>query len=153
MTGLPLRRSVFYYPRAGRLFKRSESDTQILPRRPSRVAPVFDIEHVDQPLCSFDEGQHALNYAEDPADRFTTPLPPEPADNPDPYLFPTLAPNERLRLTLMWYYTRGIPEDEELLQKLQGIIQLVRSFIGWDFVIIGVMSEDTCWSIPFICQQ
>ncbi|KAL0260526.1 hypothetical protein SLS55_004215 [Diplodia seriata] len=143
MTSSPPRRSVSYFPKAGRLFKRSESDHQALPRRPSRIAPIFDQDHADEPLRPFDKEQHAINYAEDPADPYTTPLPPEPAGLCDPYLYPTLSRNERLRLTMMWYYTKDIAEDEELLQRLQGIIKLVRSFIGWDFVIMGIMSENT----------
>lgn len=132
-----------YFPKANHLFKRSDSDSPSLPRRPSRIAPIFDQDHADQPLPPFDERQHAINYAEDSTDPYTTPLPPEPADLSTPYLYPTLSRNERLRLTMLWYYTKDIADDEELLQKLQGIIRLVRSFIGWEYVIMGILSENT----------
>ncbi|KAF4537396.1 Histidine kinase hhk3p [Lasiodiplodia theobromae] len=132
-----------YFPKSNHLFKRSESDSPSLPRRPSRIAPIFDQDHADQPLPPFDEHQHAINYAEDSTDPYTTPLPPEPADVSTPYLYPTLCRNERLRLTMLWYYTKDIADDEELLQKLQGIVRLVRSFIGWEYVIMGILSENT----------
>ncbi|EKG17966.1 hypothetical protein MPH_04823, partial [Macrophomina phaseolina MS6] len=142
MTSPSQRRPVSYFPKVDRLFKRSDSDSPTLPSRPSKIAPVFDHEHVDTPLRRFDEAQHQLHYAEGTTSPLTTPLPPRPDAFANSYLFPTLSRNERLRLTMTWYYTRGIAEDEELLRKLQEIIRLVRTFIGWEFVIMGIMSED-----------
>ncbi|GME29141.1 hypothetical protein GTA08_BOTSDO07707 [Neofusicoccum parvum] len=148
MTSPPPQRSVSYFPKVERLFKRSDSDTPTQPRRPYKLAPVFDPDHADQPLARYDETQHILSYAEGTTAPLQTPLPPRPADFSSVYLFPSLARNERLRLTMMWYYTRGISEDEELLQKLQNIIKLVRTFIGWEFVIMGILSEDACTFSP-----
>ncbi|KAL1631814.1 hypothetical protein SLS56_004335 [Neofusicoccum ribis] len=142
MTSPPPQRSVSYFPKVERLFKRSDSDTPTQPRRPYKLAPVFDPDHADQPLARYDETQHILSYAEGTTAPLQTPLPSRPADFSSAYLFPSLARNERLRLTMTWYYTRGISEDEELLQKLRNIIKLVRTFIGWEFVIMGILSED-----------
>lgn len=144
MTEPPQQRSVSYFPKVDRLFKRSDSDTPTLPRRPSKIAPIFDQEHADKPLHRFNEDQHQLHYAEGTTSPLTTPLPPQPDSFSSRYLFPTLSRNERLRLTMMWYYMRGIAGDEELLRKLQDIVRLVRTFIGWEFVIMGILSEDAC---------
>lgn len=142
MTEPPQQRSVSYFPKVDRLFKRSDSDTPTLPRRPSKIAPIFDQEHADKPLHRFNEDQHQLHYAEGTTSPLTTPLPPQPDSFSNHYLFPTLSRNERLRLTMTWYYTRGIAGDEDLLRKLQDIVRLVRTFIGWEFVIMGILSED-----------
>lgn len=139
MTTPPPPRPVSYFPRAERLFKRADPNSTNLPLRPTTVAPIFDLSHANVPLQPFSEAQHCINYTADSAL-----VPDQPPTFTDAYLFPTLARNELLRLTMLWYYTRGIADDEELLQNLQGIVKLVHAFIGWDFVIMGILSEHSC---------
>ncbi|KAK2602325.1 hypothetical protein N8I77_008869 [Diaporthe amygdali] len=55
---------------------------------------------------------------------------------------PCLASNERLRLTMLWYYTRGLYEDGEFLQLLQEKLDLVQTFMEWEFALLGLLSED-----------
>jgi len=57
---------------------------------------------------------------------------------------PSLSENERLRLTLFWYYTNGsnLLEDKEFLLGLQQKLDLVQAFMGWEFAIMGLLSEN-----------
>lgn len=59
------------------------------------------------------------------------------------YLFPILTRNERLRLTMLSYYTRGIFEDSELISRLQEKVHLAKDSIGWEFVIAGLLDHNT----------
>ncbi|KAI5241310.1 hypothetical protein E4T43_05561 [Aureobasidium subglaciale] len=120
-------------------------DVRALPLRPRGVGPVFDKVLAAQPIAEFDSEAHALNYANGdsiPAASVLTPS--QPGDFQDAYLMPSLTEHERLRLTLFWYYTHTnkMMEDEEFLLALQQKLDLVQSFMGWDFAIMGLLSED-----------
>ncbi|KAF2135850.1 uncharacterized protein K452DRAFT_303246 [Aplosporella prunicola CBS 121167] len=134
------RRPTTYFPRSDGIYKRREHHN--LPARPSNVEPIFDREHANQPLAPYDDDAANSVYLEGPSTPVSSPLPPKPPKFANRYLFPVLARNERLRLTMLWYYTRGITQDTELLQKLQGIVNLVRGYIGWEFVIMGILDND-----------
>lgn len=120
----------------------SPSIKTTLPRRPSVVGPVYDTAYSKEPLQAFDEWLHCQSYggisptgeAEEP------PLPPAFKTR---YLFPTLARNERLRLTLLWYHCRLIDRDEQLLAKIDTLVKGVQKAIGWEYAIAGVLNEST----------
>jgi hypothetical protein len=61
----------------------------------------------------------------------------------DRYLFPVLTRNERLRLTMLFYYTRGALEDLELMSRLQEKVILAKEAVGWEFAIAGLLSHNT----------
>ena len=61
----------------------------------------------------------------------------------DKYLFPILTRNERLRLTMLYYYTRGALEDVELQSRLQEKVYLARDTVGWEYVIAGLLNHNT----------
>jgi hypothetical protein len=54
-----------------------------------------------------------------------------------------LTRNERLRLTMLYYYTRGALEDVELQSRLQEKVHLARDTVGWEFVIAGLLNHNT----------
>lgn len=87
---------------------------------------------------AFDEQLHDASYNPLPG----SDLPQRPDGFSDPYLMPSLARNERLRLTMLWYYTRGLDTDREFVQLLQEKLDLVQTFVQWDFAILGLLSED-----------
>jgi signal transduction histidine kinase/CheY-like chemotaxis protein len=66
-----------------------------------------------------------------------------PPSPPTRYLVPSLAPNERLRLTLLWYHTEGIEHDVRLLSKIDTLVKGVQKAIGWEYAIAGILSEST----------
>ncbi|KAF1845472.1 uncharacterized protein K460DRAFT_416731 [Cucurbitaria berberidis CBS 394.84] len=115
--------------------------------RPTVVAPILDVEHVDYALKPWSD-EFARSVYPEKDDNWapaTIPLrlecPPHCAT--DRYLFPTLTRNERLRLTMVFYYTRGALDDQELLSRLQEKVHLAKESSGWDFVIAGLLDHNT----------
>ncbi|KAK8169104.1 hypothetical protein BKA80DRAFT_253389 [Phyllosticta citrichinensis] len=100
----------------------------------------YDGENATKPLLEFHEAAHEIDHSAR-ADAGPWAASPRPSDLRDKYLMPTLTRNERIRLTMMWYHTRTLAEDQELLQKLQTTLALVRSFVGWPVVVCGIMDN------------
>jgi hypothetical protein len=112
-------------------------------QRPDAVGPVFDVEHVNKALQPWSDEVKDLVYPLK-TDMFgPAPVPHQPACTADRYLFPVLTQNERLRLTMLWYYTRGSLEDVELQSRLQEKVHLAQETIGWEFVIVGLLDLNT----------
>ena len=112
-----------------------------LAARPHQIGPVFD------PLSStairaFAAATFETNYTPRGPDDIKSPMPEKPAGFSDRYLYPTLAQNERMRLTMLWYYTRDLEQDDDLLRRLQEKVDLVKEFIGWEFAICGLLDND-----------
>ncbi|KAK8240426.1 hypothetical protein HDK90DRAFT_183811 [Phyllosticta capitalensis] len=129
------RRHIPYFPKAERIFSRSTSPTAQSPY------VIYEPDTERTPLALFDETANEINYGgpEEPGAAW----PPKPSEFWGNYLMPTLTRNERLRLTMMWYHTRDLAEDHELLQRLQTTLGLVKSFVGWPYVICGLMDNHT----------
>ncbi|KAJ4371573.1 hypothetical protein N0V83_004792 [Neocucurbitaria cava] len=136
-----------FFPKADTVILPSNRRLSLPTPRPTEVAPIFDIQHVDQALdvWSADVAQSVYPQKDDQ----WAPAPiPERAECPrhcaaDRYLFPVLTRNERLRLTMLFYYTRGASEDQELMARLQEKVDLARETIGWEFVIAGLLNHNT----------
>lgn len=43
---------------------------------------------------------------------------------------------------MLWYYTRDILEEKELLAGLQDKVHLAKESTGWEFAIIGILDID-----------
>lgn len=112
---------------------------------PARLFPEDlgpDREYYEQPVGKFDEQDHDSHYAQRQNGCIADLPPPRPEGFSDPYLMPSLTRNERLRLTMLWYHTRDVFEDPAFLQRLQEQLNLVQTFMGWEFAIMGTVSED-----------
>lgn len=120
-----------YYPRC---------EAHILDSRPEPVRPlcISDEALCRNPILDFDEQLHESNYNPRPDGSLAD----QPDGFSDPYLMPSLARNERLRLTMLWYYTRGLYDDREFVQLLQEKLDLVQTFMEWEFALLGLVSED-----------
>lgn len=110
--------------------------------RPQHVGPILDEAHASQPIAPWDDGYHQENYTEALNENSSAETPAQPTDFNDTYLFPMLAKNERQRLTMLWYYTRNIQQDAKLMQRLNDKIGLVKDFMGWEFAIVGILSNN-----------
>lgn len=130
-----------FYPRADTGFGYGKRDGS-LPPRPQVVEPIMDAASLVEPLTSFSEELHKQSYASEVSEDGTSKAPPKPDDFADRYLYPMLTRNERLRLTMLWYYTRDLHGDQELLQRMQQKVDLLRSIIGWDIAICGLIEND-----------
>ncbi|KAF2011262.1 histidine kinase HHK3 [Aaosphaeria arxii CBS 175.79] len=136
-----------FFPKADAAILQSKYDPPSV--RPKVVGPVFDVDHANQPLQPWNqeltEAVYPLNH--DESDEAPMPSKPDsqfqcPAVG-DTYLYPVLTQNERLRLTMLWYYTRGSLEDVELQSRLQEKAHLASETIGWEFVVIGLLDHNT----------
>ncbi|KAK4936276.1 hypothetical protein LTR10_022804 [Elasticomyces elasticus] len=114
---------------------------QSVKERPQTVGPIFDPKQAKDPLLQFDSHVHECVYGEDPTASPMTAPPPQPDWLHDHYLSPTLTRNERLRLTVLWYYTRLITQDQPLMTKLQDMVSIVQKYMGWEFAIVGTIDE------------
>jgi len=110
--------------------------------RPVDVGPVFDEALATQPIGVWENEFYQENYPERLKVNAAAEIPEEPSRSDDKYLMPVLTKNERQRLTMLWYYTRNIEQDQKLMQKLTDKIDLVKEFMGWDFAIVGILSNN-----------
>ncbi|KEF52494.1 uncharacterized protein A1O9_11336 [Exophiala aquamarina CBS 119918] len=111
------------------------------PERPTEIAPILDKGKSCRPLLEYDEALRLSSFGDGAPATAESFAPPQPETFNDPYLYPFLARNECLRLTLLWYYTRSITNNDALMSKLQGILGIVQKFMGWEFAIIGMVEE------------
>ncbi|KAL1873238.1 hypothetical protein Daus18300_004058 [Diaporthe australafricana] len=122
-------------------YPKSEAGQLDLRPLPPREYCAFDDELCSKSLLVFDGQQHESNYSSR-SDGTLGSLSQQPDGCSDPYSMPSLARNERLRLTMLWYHTRGLHEDREFQHVLQEKLDLVQTFMQWEFAILGVLSED-----------
>lgn len=114
----------------------------ILPLRPTTAGPAMDGANAGKPIADFNPAVHHASFVPRP-DGVDADLPPtQPDDFRDAYLMPSLTRHERLRLTMFWYYTRDLFQDQDFLKCLQEKLELVRILIGWEYAIVGLVSED-----------
>lgn len=111
--------------------------------RPTSIGPCFDEQHSLQPISAWDDTVKNVNYTDKLKANLSTDAPGLPEAFSDKYLFPTLAKNERQRLTMLWYYTRDLGQDHDLMKRLQEKIDIVKDYMGWEFAIMGIMSNDS----------
>jgi len=129
-----------YFPKADPPFRLSAGDRP-LPERPTNIGPIFDEKRTKEPIQGFEQDIFEAIYAGPDPSTGVAVVPPQPESSTDKYLYPLLARNERLRLTMLWYYTRRIAEDEELLLRLQTMLNMVQKLMGWEFAIVGILDE------------
>lgn len=134
LTGRP---KATFFPRADAAVLISQHDPT--PARPTTVAPIFDQDNYGKPIEAWSTHLESRIY----------PLPREPygaSAIPEPPSCPTsryprarLAKNERLRLSMLWYYTRDILNEPELLAGLHQKALMAKETAGWEFAVIGVL--------------
>lgn len=142
-----------FFPRAdAAVLLQSKYHAQLPRSRPTAVAPILDVEHAGHPLAPFalEAARAVYPLHDDPFAPAPIPRPPSNSSShsqqqcsADRYLFPVLTPNERLRLTMLFYYTRGALEDDELQSRLLDKVNLAWDTAGWEFVIVGLLDHNT----------
>ncbi|EDU40979.1 conserved hypothetical protein [Pyrenophora tritici-repentis Pt-1C-BFP] len=136
-----------FFPKADAAVLLSRHAAPALAERPTATAPILDPEHAQLPLDTLSEEALESVYPEKDNDWAPAPIPSQtqcPSEcNASQYLFPALARNERLRLTMVFYYTRGALGDEELMSRLQEKVLIAHETVGWDFAIAGLLNHNT----------
>lgn len=108
------------------------------PTRPETVDPIFDRENADRPIDPWPSDVETNIYPK------TEPYAPATISERPPgvagrYLRAFLPKNERLRLSMLWYYTRDILKEDEFLSGLQEKAHLAQESTGWEFSVIGIL--------------
>ena len=109
--------------------------------RPQSIEPIYDPGNVHRPLEAWLPGAAQSFYPpkEGPYAPAPVPIKDSACCTADRYLRAFLPENERLRLSMMWYYTRGILDETELLSGLQEKVHLAQESTEWEYVVIGIM--------------
>ncbi|KAJ5372720.1 histidine kinase HHK3 [Penicillium concentricum] len=105
--------------------------------RPQTVGPILDPENLDRPISPWPSDIETAFYPK--SEPYQPSLIPEKTICPDRYLRAFLAENERLRLSVLWYYTRDILQEDEFLSGLQEKAHFAQESTGWEFAVIGIL--------------
>lgn len=108
------------------------------PTRPETVDPIFDRENADRPIESW-PSDVGTNFYPSTKPYAPATVPERPPGIAGRYLRAFLSENERLRLSMLWYYTRDILKEDEFLSGLQEKAHLAQESTGWEFSVIGIL--------------
>lgn len=111
----------------------------LLPAYPRTVWPVYDPDNVDRPIGAWTPEVEKSFYPPKVEAFAPSSIPDKPMCTSDRYLRAFLAENERLRSSMLWYYTRDILNETEFLSGLQEKAYLAQESTGWEFVVIGIL--------------
>ncbi|KAF4978850.1 hypothetical protein FZEAL_4832 [Fusarium zealandicum] len=125
-------------------FPRADAAVLSAERQPSQtrtdvVAPIYDPDNLDKPLGPWIPQEEACYYPEKKEPYAPSAIPEQPTCPSSRYLRAHLAKNERLRLSMLWYYTRDILTEPEFLSGLREKAFLAQESTGWEFVVIGIL--------------
>ncbi|KAK7431566.1 hypothetical protein QQZ08_001784 [Neonectria magnoliae] len=105
---------------------------------PQTVGPIYDPDNLDTPLEPWTGDVEESFYPPKEEAFAPSSIPRKLTCLCDRYLRAFLAKNERLRLSMLWYYTRDIFKETEFLSGLQEKVQLAKDSTGWEFAVIGI---------------
>ena len=132
--------------RAQRLVFFPKADAAVLSHRlappptyPVTVGPVYDAGNASTPLLPWSSDAEEAHYPSQKEPYAPATIPNRDLCLSDRYLRASLAKNERLRLSMLWYYTRDIINETEFLSGLQEKVHIAQESTGWDFSIIGIL--------------
>ncbi|KAI1050775.1 hypothetical protein LB507_009330 [Fusarium sp. FIESC RH6] len=130
-----------FFPKADSTLLSSTVD-YALPPRPKAIGPIFDANNFKTPVEPWAPELESELYPpkDDPYAPSAIPL--EPSCPSSKYLRTRLARNERLRLSMLWYYARGIDEEVELLAGLQEKACLAQENSDWEYAVVGLLDAN-----------
>jgi len=107
--------------------------------RPQTIGPIFDPDNVAKPCEPWSSDVEKAFYPPVADGCALVSLADKPVRHPDRYLRAFLAKNERLRLSMLWYYTRDVLKESDFLSGLQEKANLAQESIGWEYAVIGIL--------------
>ncbi|KAM0188022.1 hypothetical protein ACHAPA_009715 [Fusarium lateritium] len=134
---------MLFSPRVDAALLSSTFDHSKLPPRPKNIGPIFDADNFRTPAESWGPESHDYLYPVKTDPYAPASIPPEPSTRPSSrYLRTRLTKNERLRLSMLWYYTRDLDKEPELLAGLQEKASLAQESSGWEFAVVGLLDAN-----------
>ncbi|OAQ96167.1 hypothetical protein LLEC1_02108 [Akanthomyces lecanii] len=109
------------------------------PVRPTTIYPVYDTDNVGTPIEPWVREKEPRLYPPKLDPYAPSSIPKETSDLTSGYLRAHLDKNERLRLSMLWYYGRDLEKEPELLAGLQEKACLAQESSGWEFAVVGVL--------------
>lgn len=131
------RRRMPFFPKADAAVLSSKHEPP--PTRPQTVGPIFDPDNADRPIGPWPHDAENAFYPLKTEVYGPEQIPDRPMCLSDRYLRAFLAKDERLRLSMLWYYTRDILKEVEFLSGLQEKAHLAKDATEWEFVVIGIL--------------
>lgn len=131
---------ISFFPKADGTILRSKHVAPPL-SRPQTVGPIFDRDNIDRPIEPWSSEVKSTFYPNTEANEASM-IPVKPPEFAERYLRAFLAEHERLRLSVLWYYTRDVLLEDEFLAGLQEKAQLAQESTGWEFAVIGILDVD-----------
>lgn len=128
-----------FFPKADAALLSPSSEKQSLPARPIDVDPIFDVDNVTTPIAPWNPDTESCFYPLKKDPYASAAIPKKSANAPSRYLRAHLAKNERLRLSMLWYYGRDLGNESELLLGLQEKVRLAQESSGWEYAIVGLL--------------
>lgn len=117
-------------------------DSNKAPIQPASAESAHNLTNPPDRLPPFNRVLHANHFGPRSNWDSEVSIPARPEAFNDEYLVPSLAEDEYARLTWLWYYTRDIQDDTELLDKLYQVLSLVKATVGWDVEFIGLVEAE-----------
>ncbi|KAL2213928.1 hypothetical protein CC79DRAFT_88828 [Sarocladium strictum] len=105
---------------------------------PTTIGPVYDRDDFATPLKPWTLDTETTSYPSDSDPCAASSIPVQPSCPASRYLRPTLAKNERLRLSMVWYYGDSLRNESNLLSGLCEKAYHARDSTGWEFAVIGI---------------
>ena len=130
-----------FFPKADSALLSSTVD-HTLPPRPKAICPLFDAKNFKTPVEPWTPELESELYPPKDDPYAPSAIPVEPSCPSSKYLRTRLARNERLRLSMLWYYARGIDEEVELLAGLQEKACLAQENSGWEYAVVGLLDAN-----------
>ncbi|KAJ4244065.1 hypothetical protein NW762_014678 [Fusarium torreyae] len=127
-----------FFPKADAALLSQSLEQQSLPPRPKAVGPIFDEGIYTIPVEPWTQD---VESSYPPKTDLYAPasIPSEPAAPCCKYLVPRLDKNERLRLSMLWYYSKNFENEPEFLLGLQQKACLAQESTGWDYAVVGIL--------------
>ncbi|KAH7143443.1 histidine kinase HHK3 [Dactylonectria macrodidyma] len=107
--------------------------------RPQTLGPIYDADNIDRPIEIWNTKIEKSFYPPKTEPFAPASIPDKFLCETDRYLRAFLAENERLRLSMLWYYTRDILEEHELLSGLQEKAHLAQDSTKWEYAVVGIL--------------
>lgn len=109
------------------------------PEYPKTIGPVYDEKNASTPVLPWDSSKSSAYYPPPKEDYAPATIPENALCLSDRYLRASLAENERLRSSMLWYFTCDIFKETDFLSGLQEKVCIAQESTGWEYAIIGIL--------------